>query len=79
MTTRMEGIEEYSLFSNKVLTMDVMVDQNSRYRVLAERLPWRALGEEANRWRAKKVDINNGRPLDLRLHLGALIAQGMNG
>lgn len=79
MTTLMDGIEQQSLFSDKVLTMDVIVGQGSRYRVLAEKLPWRELGIEANRWRAEKVDLGNGRPLNLRLHLGALIAQGMNG
>lgn len=79
MTTLMDGIEQQSLFADKVLMMDVIVGKSSRYRVLAERLPWRELGAEANRWRAKKVDLDDGRPLNLRLHLGALIVQGMNG
>ena len=78
MSTRMEGITQQSLFAGKTETMEVLVAENNRYRVLAEHLPWRALGEVANAWRAKRVNIHNGRPLNLRLHLGALIAQGMN-
>lgn len=79
MTTLMDGIGQRSLFAGKALAMDVFVDVGNRYRVLAEKLPWPELGAEANRYRAEKVDIDNGRPLNLRLHLGALIAQGMNG
>lgn len=79
MTTRMDGIVQQSLFAGRTMTMDVMVESGSRYRVLATKLPWPELGEEANRWRAKKVNIDDGRPLNLRLHLGALIAQSMNG
>lgn len=78
MSTRMEGIEQQSLFSGTTLKMDVIVLHNNRYRVLAGKLPWRELGEVANRYRAKAVDIECGRPLNLRLHLGALIAQSMN-
>jgi len=78
MSTRMEGITQQSLFSGKTETMEVLVTQNNRYRVLAEHLPWKELGDVANAWRAKQVNIHNGRPLNLRLHLGALIAQGMN-
>lgn len=78
MSTRMEGIEQQSLFSGTSLKMDVIVPHGNRYRILAETLPWRELGEVANRYRAKNVDIDNGRPLNLRLHLGALIAQSMN-
>ncbi len=58
--------------------MDVLIAEGSRYRVLAENLPWLRLGEVANEYRSKVVDINKGRALDLRLHLGALIAQSMN-
>ena len=78
MSTRMEGIEQPSLFSGTTLKMDVIVPRHNRYRVLAESLPWKALGEVANQYRAQRVDIHNGRPLNLRLHLGALIAQSMN-
>ena len=78
MSTRMEGIEQQSLFSGTTLKMDVIVHPNNRYRVLSETLPWRELGEVANGYRAKVVDIHNGRPLNLRLHLGAFIAQSMN-
>jgi len=58
--------------------MDVIVSKNNRYRILAEKLPWLKLAEAANEHRAKHVDLNLGRTLDLRLHLGAFIAQGMN-
>lgn len=79
MSTRMDGIEQPSLFAGKSLKMDVIVDHDNRYRVLAEKLPWNKLGKEANFRRSKKIDIHNGRPLNLRLHLAALIAQSMNG
>lgn len=78
MSTRMEGIEQQSLFSGTTLRMDVIVPHGNRYRILAETLPWRELGEVANQYRAKSVEIDNGRPLNLRLHLGGLIAQSMN-
>ena len=79
MSTRMEGIEEQSLFSGTTLKMDVIVPYNNRYRILSETLPWRELGDVANGYRAKVVDIHTGRPMNLRLHLGVLIAQSMNG
>jgi len=78
MSTRMDGIHQPSLFSHATLRMDVLVPKGNRYRVLSEHLPWAKLGAVANEYRAKKVDIELGRTLDLRLHLGALIAQGMN-
>lgn len=78
MATRMDGIHQPSLFSHSTLKMDVLVPQESRYRLLAEKLPWPELGKEANLHRSKQVDLDWGRPLDLRLHLGALIAQSMN-
>lgn len=78
MSTRMDGIVQRSLFSGNSLLMDVRVGHGNRYRVLASMLPWPELAEVANEYRAKKVDIHNGRPLDLRLHVGALIAQSMN-
>ena len=55
MSTRMEGITQQSLFFGKTQTMEVMVTENNRYRVLAKSLPWRELGEVANAWRAKKA------------------------
>jgi hypothetical protein len=58
--------------------MDVVVPEDNRYRILAEKLPWVELAGVTNEYRAKKVDIENGRPLNLRMHLGALIAQSMN-
>lgn len=78
MSTRMEGIDQPSLFTHSTLRMDVVVPADNRYRLLCERLPWRELAEVANTHRAKHVDLHRGRPLDLRLHLGAFIAQSMN-
>lgn len=78
MSTRMEGIVQPTLFSSDI-RIDVVVAKGDRYRVLAENLPWLRLGEVANKHRAVRVDINNGRPLNLRMHLGALFAQNMNG
>lgn len=78
MSTRMEGILQPSLFGG-TLRMDIVIADNDRYRVLSEKLPWVELAEVGNRYRSEKVDIEIGRPLNLRLHLGALIAQGMNG
>jgi len=74
----MSGIYQTSLFS----TLDVVttyVSPESKYRVLAECLPWPQLAEVANKFRAMKININNGAKLDLRCHLGAYIAQAMNG
>lgn len=78
MSTRMDGIHQPSLFSRATLKMDVLVCHGDRYRILAENLPWPKLADVANQHRSRKVDIDNGRPLDLRLHLGALTAQSMN-
>lgn len=77
MSTRMDGIVQPSLFSGAV-RIDVVVAKGDRYRVLAENLPWLKLGSVANEHRALGVDIDNGRPLNLRMHLGAFIAQSMN-
>lgn len=78
MSTRMDGIHQPSLFSRVMLRMDVLVSEENRYRILSEKLPWIELAEVANKHRARSVDINRGRALNLRLHLGALIAQSMN-
>lgn len=78
MSTRMDGIYQPSLFSRATLRMDVLVAADNRYRILSEKLPWPELGAVANEYRSKSVDIDNGRPLDLRLHLGAFVAQSMN-
>ena len=77
MSTRMDGIVQPSLFSGAI-RVDVVVGPQDRYRVLAENLPWLKMGSVANKYRARRVDINNGRPLNLRMHLGALIGQSMN-
>ena len=78
MSTRMDGIFQQDLFSG-TMRMDVVIGKEDPYRILAEKLPWIEMGNTANRHRALRVDIENGRPLNLRLHLGALTAQGMNG
>ena len=78
MSTIMDGIVQQSLFADTSLTMNVIVGQDIRYRVLAKTLPWKDLADVANVYRKKKVDIHNGRHLNLRMHLGALIAQSMN-
>lgn len=78
MSTRMDGIHQPSLFSHQTLRMDVIVPQGNRYRILAERLPWPKLAQVANVDRAKHVNIEIGRSLNLRIHLGAMIAQSMN-
>jgi hypothetical protein len=78
MSTDMKGIYQKNLFES-LASITVDVPTNSRYRVLSENLPWVNLAGIANEYRAKKVDINNGAMLDLRLHLGAYIAKGMNG
>jgi hypothetical protein len=75
----MDGINQSSLFSHSTLRIDVVVLKENRFRVLAERIPWIELAEIANFFRSKKININNGRPLNLRLHIGAKIAQNMNG
>ena len=78
MSTDMRGIHQESLFSKQIM-MSVVVPDQSRYRVLANTLPWSELASVANAQRAKHIDLNNGRPLNLRLHLGAYTAQTMNG
>lgn len=78
MSTDMTGIYQQNLFSTITL-ITVSVPQENRYRVLSETLPWPDLAEIANKFRSQHVNINNGRLLDLRLHLGVYIAQAMNG
>lgn len=78
MSTDMKGIHQPSLFSQQSM-LSVFVSDQSKYRILENILPWSQLGEVANYYRAKKIDINNGRILNLRLHLGAYIVQSMNG
>jgi hypothetical protein len=77
VSTDMRGIYQNSLFSS-LATISIDVPAGSRYRILSDNLPWIELATIANEHRAKTRDINNGAPLDLRLHLGAHIAQGMN-
>jgi len=74
----MDGIHQSSLFSSSTLRMDVVVPADNRYRLLSEKLPWPKLAEVANTHRAQHVELDRGRALDLRLHLGAFIAQSMN-
>ena len=78
MSTDMRGIVQTSLFS-LAPGVSVNVSIDSQYRVLAQVFPWVAAAEIVNRYRSEKVDIENGRILDLRAHIGALIGQAMNG
>lgn len=78
MSTNMDGIYQQSMLAALAL-ITIQVPEENRYRVLKDNLPWHQLAEVANKHRAKLVDIKNGRPLNLRLHLGAYIAQTMNG
>ena len=78
MATKMDGIFQPSLFSQGTL-ISVALSESSRYRVLANILPWPEMAEVANKYRGQKVSLTNGRALDLRLHLGAFVAQHMNG
>ena len=78
MSTDMSGIYQPSLFA-KALAIWVSVPESSRYRVLADLLPWPRMAEVANKYRGQHVSLIVGRPLDMRLHLGAYVAQSMNG
>lgn len=78
MSTDMSGIFQRSLFE-KTIQLPIIVGENSRYRVLSNILPWPEMANLANNYRGKKVDIHNGRTLNMRLHLGAYVAQSMNG
>lgn len=74
----MTRIYQRSLFSMN-LQMSIVLGENNRYRVLANVLPWVELADIANHYRAKHVNINLGRMLDLRMHIGAHVSQHMNG
>lgn len=78
MSTDMRGIVQTSLFSLDP-GVSVKVSPDSPYRVLAQIFPWVEVAEIVNRYRSEKVDIDNGRILNLRAHIGALISQTMNG
>ena len=78
MSTDMRGIVQTSIF-NLAPGVSVSVSQDSQYRVLAQIFPWVEAAVIVNRYRSEKVDIENGRILDLRAHIGAMIAQAMNG
>lgn len=74
----MNGIFKTLLFSLSS-GVSIMVSSDSQYRILSDVFPWVEAAEIVNQYRSMKVDINNGRMLDLRAHIGALIAQTMNG
>lgn len=78
MSVDLRGIHQQSLFGRQTM-MSAVVSETSRYRVLANVLPWPQMAETANVFRSKTIDIHNGRRLDLRLHLGAYVSQSMNG
>jgi hypothetical protein len=77
MSTDLSGIYQQSLFS-KAVAISVAVPEHNRYRVLENILPWPEMADIANKFRGQKVSLTNGRPLDMRLHLGAFVAQTMN-
>jgi len=77
MSIDMSGSNQSSLFSHAT-QLSVLVGENSKYRILAEALPWEKLAETANKFRSRTINIENGRPLNLRVHLGAYITQSMN-
>jgi len=77
MSIDMSGISQSNLFS-QISSLSISVSENSKYRILEKALPWGMLAETANEHRSKTINIENGRPLDLRLHLGAYITQSMN-
>ncbi len=77
MSIDMTGINQSSLFS-QTTQLSIFVGENSKYRIMAEFLPWEILASTANEYRSKTTNIENGRPLNLRVHLGAYIAQSMN-
>jgi hypothetical protein len=77
MSTDLSGIYQQSIFS-KALAISVVVPEYNRFRVLENVLPWPEMSDVANKYRGKKVSLTNGRPLDMRLHLGAFVAQSMN-
>ena len=78
MSTDMRGIQQPSLFSITP-EVSVSVNQNSQYRVLSQIFPWIEASDIVNKYRSEKIDIHNGRMLNLRAHIGALIAQSQNG
>ena len=78
MSTDMRGIHQQNLFGRQLM-LSIVVSQESRYRILANALPWPEHADVANTHRAKRINIDNGRPLNMRLHLGAYIGQTMNG
>jgi len=77
MSIDMDGINQKNLFS-QIVTQSISVTESSKYRILSDSLPWADLANTANDHRGKKINIENGRPLNLRLHLGAYIVQSMN-
>lgn len=77
MSADMTGIYQQSLFS-KSIAISVAVPESNKHRVLASVLPWELMANTANRFRSETINITNGRPLDLRMHLGVFVAQSMN-
>jgi hypothetical protein len=73
----MSGI--YSSFPKNLTSINVQLDLKSKFITLSENIPWEDFAKMANEERAKNVNIKNGRPLNLRLHLGAYIAQQTEG
>ncbi len=76
MSTNMRGISRSIPKDMPIVKIHLL--PSGPYVLLAQSLRWEKLAEIANKHRSRAVDINNGRPLDLRLHLGAFIAQRMS-
>jgi hypothetical protein len=77
MSTDMTGIYRRPITAE--ILIPLVVPTNNRYFTLVNILPWEELGKIANLYRSKTVNINLGRTLDLRMHLGAYTAQLYNG
>lgn len=77
MSTDMTGIYRKPL--TQEIPIPLLLPATNRYFILVNILPWEELGTIANIYRSRKININLGRKLDLRLHLGAYIAQLCNG
>ncbi|OFZ17710.1 MAG: hypothetical protein A2Z20_01655 [Bdellovibrionales bacterium RBG_16_40_8] len=80
MSTDMLGIHQTSLFS-LTAGVSVTVGTDSQYRILSQVMPWPEAAEIVNRYRAMKIDIDNGRILNLRAryHAGVRLLCGLEG
>ena len=77
MSTDMSGI--YRVTPKIPTNVPIQVSTTDKYFVLTSNLQWENIANIVNEHRSQHVDIENGRPLDLRLHLGAVITQQITG